>query len=161
MVESAQSLHYRQSITEAVPSCDKWRTFNKLLGNSSSSPLPAHSSKQELSDQFNCFFTDKIKTIRVDLAENPVEYPDHLRSARAPFTGTPMEEFKSVSEDEVGKVIGASPSSSCRLDPLPTWMLKKCLSTLLPITTLIDNLSQVQRILQLIKAFIHCSRRLT
>ena len=92
MLESAQSLHYRQSITEAVPSCDKWRTFNKLLGNSSSSPLPAHSSKQELSDQFNSFFTDKIKTIRVGLAENPVEYPDHLRSARAPFTGTPMEE---------------------------------------------------------------------
>ena len=75
------------------------------------------------------------------LAENPVEYPDHLRSARAPFTGTLMEEFKSVSEDEVGKVIGASPSSSCSLDPLPTWMLKKCLSTLLPIITLIVNLS--------------------
>ena len=123
MLESAQSLHYRQSITEAASSRDKWRTFNKLLGNSSSSPLPAHSSKQELSDQFNSFFTDKIKTIRVGLAENPVEYPDHLHSTRAPFTGTPMEEFKSVSEDEVGKIIGASPSSSCRLDPLPTWML--------------------------------------
>ena len=88
------------------------------------------------------------------LAENPVEYPDHLHSTRAPFTGTPMEEFKSVSEDEVGKVIGASPSSSCRLDPLPIWMLKKCLSTLLPITTLIVNLSQVQRILQLIEACV-------
>ena len=115
--------------------------FNKLLGRSGSSSLPAHTSEQELADRFNTFFIDKIKTIRVGLAENPVEYPDRLRSVRAPFTGSPMEDFQPVSSDDVAKVIGASPSSSCPLDPLPTWMLKKCLTTLLPIITLIVNLS--------------------
>ena len=141
LLDNAQALHYRQSITEAASSRDQWRTFNKLLGRSAPTPLPAHTSDQELSDRFNVFFMEKIKTIRVDLAENPVEYPDHLRSARTPFTGTPMEEFQPVSTEDVAKVIGASPSSTCPLDPLPTWMLKKCLATLLLAITIIVNLS--------------------
>ena len=141
LLESAQTQHYRQFIGEAASSRDQWRSFNKLLGNSSSSPLPSHESKQELSDRFNAFFVDKIKTIRMDLAENVVEYPDHLKNTRPSFTGSPMEDFQTVTEDEVEKVIKAAPNSSCSLDPLPTWMLKKCLATLLPIITLLVNLS--------------------
>lgn len=35
----------------------------------------------------------------------------------------------------------SSPSTSCPLDPLPTWLLKKCVDILLPIITKIVNLS--------------------
>jgi len=34
-----------------------------------------------------------------------------------------------------------SASKSCRLDPIPTWLLKECLGTLLPVITRIVNLS--------------------
>ena len=36
-----------------------------------------------------------------------------------------------------------SPSTSCNLDPIPTWLLKKCLNELLPIITQIINMSIV------------------
>ena len=52
-----------------------------------------------------------------------------------------FHEFQPVTEDEVAKVIGSAPNSSCPLDPLPTWMLKKCLAILLPVITLLVNLS--------------------
>ena len=45
------------------------------------------------------------------------------------------------SQDEVGKLILSSPSKSCDLDSLPTWMLKIHLDSLLPIITKIVNLS--------------------
>ena len=57
--EIAQTHYYRKSITEAASSRDQWRSFHKLLGNPSSSPLPTHDSKQELSDRFNKFFVEK------------------------------------------------------------------------------------------------------
>ena len=44
-------------------------------------------------------------------------------------------------QGEVAKVIGSCPNSSCSLDPLPTWMLKTCLSSLLTVITFLVNLS--------------------
>ena len=38
-------------------------------------------------------------------------------------------------------MIGASPNASCSLDPLPTWVLKNCLSSLLTVITFIVNIS--------------------
>ena len=52
-----------------------------------------------------------------------------------------FSEFNLLTEDEVKKIITKSASKSCSLDPIPTWLLKKCLDLLLPIITLIINLS--------------------
>ncbi len=46
----------------------------------------------------------------------------------------------SVSEETVWKIIKESPSKSCSLDPLPTWLLKHCLDTFLPVITEIGKL---------------------
>jgi hypothetical protein len=52
-----------------------------------------------------------------------------------------LEEFTSVTEEEVKRIIEHSPNKSCELDPMPTWLLKLCLQELLPILTSIINLS--------------------
>ncbi len=52
-----------------------------------------------------------------------------------------MSEFQTVSEESVEKVIRKSPTKSCILDPIPTWLLKDCLIPLLPIITKIINLT--------------------
>ena len=87
------------------------------------------------------FSLKKIRTIRVGLAENPVELPDYLCNVRPDFTGTPLTDFQPVSEEEVAKTIKSSSSSTCNLDPLPTWLVKSCLSSLLTVITLLVNLS--------------------
>ena len=49
--------------------------------------------------------------------------------------------FMSVTEDEVRKCISESPTKSCLLDPIPTFLLKDCLYILLPSITKLVNYS--------------------
>ena len=46
-----------------------------------------------------------------------------------------------VTEDEVHKCISESPTESCSLDPIPTFLLKDCLDILLPSITKLVNYS--------------------
>ena len=51
-----------------------------------------------------------------------------------------MREFKPVSEDELRKIVSKLPNKTSPLDPIPTWLLKKCIDTLLPvISSIITN----------------------
>ena len=50
-------------------------------------------------------------------------------------------QFCPVSEDEVLKIITKSPSKSCSLDPLPTFLVEECLDILLPSITKLVNSS--------------------
>lgn len=52
-----------------------------------------------------------------------------------------MTHFRPTSIAEIRKIIQKSPLKSCELDPLPTFLLKECIETLLPIITTIVNKS--------------------
>ena len=44
------------------------------------------------------------------------------------FSGTPLTTFMDVSEVEIRNIIKLSHAKSCKLDPLPTWLLKECIA---------------------------------
>ena len=46
-----------------------------------------------------------------------------------------------ATELEIRNFIKLSPAKSCELDPLPTWLLKKCIAELVPTITDIVNMS--------------------
>ena len=52
-----------------------------------------------------------------------------------------LDTFVPATVSEVTKVIKATPSKSCCLDPLPAWLLKDCLGLLAPVITSIVNQS--------------------
>ena len=52
-----------------------------------------------------------------------------------------LESFKSLSLQDVHDVIMQLSSASCKLDPIPTWLVKLCLPELIPSITRIVNLS--------------------
>ena len=54
---------------------------------------------------------------------------------------TSLESFMPATEDEIYKLVTSSPSKSCALDPIPTWMLKEHIDILVPVITRIVNLS--------------------
>lgn len=60
------------------------------------------------------------------------------------FEGNQLASFSTASCDEIRKIILASPTKSCELDPLPTKLLKQCLDYLLPAITSIVNKSLSQ-----------------
>ena len=49
--------------------------------------------------------------------------------------------FNQVTQDEIGKIISKSPTKSCLLDPLPTFLIKECIDILLPLITKLVNCS--------------------
>jgi hypothetical protein len=93
-----------------------------------------------LANRFGDAFSNKIQKIRLDLQsardDNVATLPEEIPTASAV-----MSEFELVSEVDVEKIIRNSATKSCDLDPLPTWLLKECFTSLLPVVTKIINLS--------------------
>ena len=66
-----------------------------------------------------------------------------MMSADIKFKGQPLKKLVPATQDEVHDNIIKSPSKSCELDPLPTYLLEEVLEYLLPLITAIINKSLV------------------
>jgi hypothetical protein len=117
-----------------------FRLLNTLLHREHKPQLPSNESPEELLEKFSDFFKSKISKIRLSLDSSPVDMsvfpviPEFYPSSH-------LTSFQPISEQEVIKLIKASPSKSCSLDPLPTFMLKEHTDLLAPAITSIINMS--------------------
>ena len=102
---------------------------NKLLHRTSEAQLPVYDNLRELTNRFANVFVDKISMIRSTLDSPPsiVLYS--------------LSDFSPVSINEIESIIKKSNNKCCTLDPIPSWLLKACLPSLLPIITNIVNQS--------------------
>ncbi len=115
-----------------------FNVINRALHKKEDTPLPSGLSDEELANDFDKFFDGKIQIIRDNLdstQNNITEMPE------TPKYTQQLTEFRSLSQEEVKKLITASASKHCELDPIPTWLLKECIDDLLPLITQIINLS--------------------
>ena len=115
-----------------------YKVAGKLFHKSSDPVYPAHDNREDLCNRFADFFEDRIKSIRQDLEELRESCPQMDDSYQCKST---FSEFSALSEDKVDKLIRSSATKSCPLDPVPTPVVKTCLSVLLPCFTRIINLS--------------------
>ena len=115
-----------------------WNSINTILHRKSTSPLPSIASPKSLSQMFATFFSDKILKLHTALKSSSTFSSPHIAPRH---TATILSSFSSVSEDEVSKIISQSSNTFCDLDPIPTSLLKQCISALLPTLTTIINLS--------------------
>ena len=114
---------------------------DNLLNREQKSVLPSHDCVKDLADKFITYFNDKISNIRKDLEKAPISTSQTPHDIFIKFDGEVLDSFTEVSEDDIRKIIHSSPTKSCALDPIPTWLLKKCEDELIPILTLIVNTS--------------------
>ena len=116
-----------------------------LLGKKTDNPLPDHISAYDLANQFNNFYSDKVQAIRDDIekATNKVNIPPDGSRDNNPTraNSNKLSSYKTVTQEDIEKLITKSASKSCELDPIPTWLLKHCLEPLLPLITRIINTS--------------------
>ena len=108
-----------------------WRSLSTLLGDPSASRSTV-SPPFSPSDYLR-FMEDKIESVRTGTA-----------GAQPPVfqtTDSRLGSFESCTEDDVRKIIDGSPSKSCDLDPIPTFLVKDYLDTLLPFITRLCNAS--------------------
>ena len=117
------------------------RTLFKVVNNAvkgkQETPLPEHTDDGDLANDFNHFFTKKVATIRSKFDKNHKALYE-----RKTFTGTPLNEFKSLTTEQVKVLILKQKCKhNLKLDPVPVYLMKECIDEYLPIITKIINTS--------------------
>jgi len=142
LLRQVQTEYYSQKVEDSAGNKQSlFRVTKQLMGEESSTPLPDHSSPQELAERFSTFFLDKISAIRDDLDKCDDVIPTFQEPV---FDGPQLSDFTPTTEDELRKLVMSSGTKSCDLDPIPTWLLKECLDELLPILTTLLNASLLE-----------------
>ena len=114
-----------------------FKIVNSTLHRKQDLPLPHSNNDMELAANFSNFFVDKISKIRNRLDRTTIRNPPIKNS----FHGTSLSTFKPLTEDETRKLINNMAPKHCKLDPLPTWIIKECIDEFLPLITKIINVS--------------------
>ena len=113
-----------------------WKELNQVLHRKGDTVLPDDKDDKSHADKFSSFFTDKITRIRQSFANSTPVGP-----VSPDFAPPSFSKFNVVSEEVVRKIIMASPTKSCMLDPWPTFLVKDCIDILLPCITRLVNFS--------------------
>ena len=108
-------------------------TVNRLI--KPSSPSAADPSVDDC-NRFMDFFQTKIEKIRDNIAS--VRLATSLPPS-SPYNGQTLNCFSELTDAELSKIILGMNSSSSSLDPIPTPLLKSCLSAIIPIMRYIIN----------------------
>ncbi len=115
-----------------------FQTVNALL-NKNVKRLPTGLSTQMLSNTFVNFFKDKVDKIRRSLdAMSSSDVDVNLDVATC---NTSFQSFSQVSEQEVLKIVNESPCKTCKLDSVPTWLMKAHVDIFIPFITHVINIS--------------------
>ena len=114
-----------------------FKTIDKIMHNFEEPQLPSHNSLDELVNKFAFFFVTKISEIRKQVINNSTSNTWTDEKILSPEL---LADFHPATENEIKKLIKESPSKSCS-DPIPTWLIKKCIDYLVPIITVGINLS--------------------
>ena len=122
------------------------RLVGDLTGSTAPQLLPDRPCLQDTADDLGAFFASKISTIRSNLdraadSGSPSDALPPEQSFLCQHKDTDLLRLRTVSTEEIIKLSGSLPAKSCPLDPMPTRLLKQCLSVLIVPITEIVNLS--------------------
>ena len=142
LIDQAKQNYYKDRIT-ATGNDQKilFNTVDSLLNGSNDTPLPLHSNADDLSKRFADFFVNKIDTIRMDLVSKQKRIGSESSFTLPAFSGEPLAKFSCIGVDELSLIISKTPTKSCSLDSIPTWLLKENIDVLLPSITCLINCS--------------------
>ena len=118
MISGAKAVYLRSKFSSCNPK-DMFKEVNSLLSADLGLKLPTDSHvKSELANKFADFFHDKIEAIRQGFTNTDCNQATTVDGEHR-FT-----QFRLLLSDELLKLINKGPAKSCRLDPLPTWLLR-------------------------------------
>jgi hypothetical protein len=105
-----------------------WQSIDKVLGRRRT---PADDSLR--ADQLHDFFDNKVADIRVTTAD--ADLPAFTTTSHS------LRSFSPVTCSDVTSCIHLTNNKQSDLDPIPTWLLKECASTISPPITILFNSS--------------------
>ena len=133
-IKIAKKAHYQNKISSAGQAQKAlFQCVDELVCKTKSTALPSNLPKDEQPNSFKNFFHEKIEKLQ------PFFTQSTDRSKSPCPTVQQLQNFHPATIDEIRTLIKTSPSKSCPLDPIPTFLLKDCLEELLPVITTISN----------------------
>lgn len=137
---STAKCKYISNTIEAVKHNQKvlYQKFNSILHRTKENPMPETKTQSEVCNSLGNYFITKIDDIRSSFVDSEECYIYDGLKIDCSFS-----KFHELTESEVEKLIKSSSNKSCNLDPIPTALLKECISELTPILTKIVNLSLI------------------
>ena len=136
MCNMAKQIYFNNKFNNVKTCQELYRVRNELFGNKHQPVYPSNITRPQLPAAFLTFFRAKVENIRGSL--EPTLNPS---STELPFTGMPFDKFREVTEQDVAEIILKSPTKSCDLDPLPTYLLKDCINDVITYITEFVNAS--------------------
>ena len=118
-----------------------WKAYNSVLQRTPVSVLPYRPSLLALAEEFNVFFLSKVDNIRqtVTMNVNPCAIPALLPPPSS-STAT-LSFFAPASVSEIRLIMQTSPPKSMPTDPIPCWLIRKCLDILcFPLTSMVNKI---------------------
>ena len=143
MKEAKQEFFSAQVIESTSDKKKLFEVAKKILNWKSDPVVPSSSSPDTLPNDFNDFFLNKIIKIRdaLNLEIKNKAMDEVLQEITSDRNMNPLSNFSPASTDEIKKIIMSSSSATCKLDSIPTPLLKSCLNEILQPITDIVNLS--------------------
>ena len=121
MLKSARKTKMSETILECGTNTKcLYSLVNSIIGKLEKSPFPDDLSDNDLAEEFEDFFLNKITKIRDDLEQRN----STLIMSRV-FTGEHLKNFHPMTEEEVPKIMNSVPTKSCELNSLPVKLLRK------------------------------------
>ena len=144
LLRSSKEAWYSKFIEENSTDLRKvFKSVNMLLNRNLDACYPTAKSVIDLACAFADFFMQKIDCIRSEIAvgQSATEMETISEIVQYFTCETEFQSFKSLANDEVFRLIKSGAIKSCSLDPLPASIMTKCCHALLPMLTIIINLS--------------------
>ena len=141
MLKKAKTDAVSNKVTECGNDTKKlYKIVNNILGTNKEKPLPPSDDKDKLADDFANYFTGKIQKIRDQLDQYDKYKPWHKEIPT-------LSQSEPMTTEEVARMISSMAIKLCKLDAIPTSVLKQITPSILQIITKIINISLTQSIL--------------
>ncbi len=131
----AKRQYFLERLQNSQSSKVTFSVLNNLLHKSHDHPLPDHTDVLDLANEFADYFEDKIERIRQNFTTNPQQCDFAINPNLTPL----ITQFNLATQDEIVKMVSKSKTKSCALDPIPTWLVKKCPSTIPALTSIVNS----------------------
>ena len=126
LIKSVQRQFFKGKITENHGNYKEiFRITNKLLGRDNELPLPPAEDLITQANQFNNFFIGKIEKIMQDLAPSSMNATLNDEYLELSYeTTNRLTNIKTINDQDILSIINRAPPKSCKLDSMPTTLLK-------------------------------------
>ena len=118
-----------------------FKTLGKVLGNAKEKIIPTKESEHVTAEKMAQFYTQKIDLIRREIHPKNDSY---IQEENINSTSEDFAWFCPVELTELKNIILSMNNKTCRLDPMPTTIVKKNLHLLIPVFYHIVNQSLAQ-----------------